>query len=81
MKDMNNRNPNLLLCPESKVRFEKFKHEFEDLLMKRHGITIGDCTDECQLLAEFLTSSTAVEFVEFLADKHDLDRIDEFPLV
>jgi hypothetical protein len=35
---------------ENKANLAKFKQEFEDLLMKRHGITIGDCTDEEQQL-------------------------------
>jgi hypothetical protein len=57
----------------------KFKKEFEDLLMKRHGITIGDCTDEEQIEVEFRTGSTVVDFVEHIATKYDLDRIDLSP--
>lgn len=64
---------------ENKANLAKFKQEFEDLLMKRHGITIGDCTDEEQIETEFRTGTTVVDFVEWIAKKYDLDRIDQFP--
>ena len=47
--------------------------------MKRHGITINDCTDEEQIANEFRTGATVVDFVEWIATKHNLDRIDQFP--
>ena len=56
--------------------FDQFKKEVETLLMKRHGITINDCTDDEQLNVEFNDDSKPEEFVEFLAGKYDLDRID-----
>jgi hypothetical protein len=64
---------------ENKVKLAQFKQELEDLLMTRHGITVGDCTDDVQIEAEFRTGSTAVDFVEWIADKHELDRIDRKP--
>ncbi len=60
---------------------ELFKEKVEALLLKRHGITIGDCTDDDQLEVEFEDGARPEDFVEFIADKYDLDRIDQFPLV
>ena len=64
---------------EKTQTYEEFKKEFEDTLMERHGITINDCTDEEQLKREYEDGSSAVDFVEWIADKHDLDRIDLEP--
>ena len=57
--------------------FELFKEKVEKLLSKRHGITIGDCTDDDQLKIEFEDGSTPEDFVEYIASKYGLERIDE----
>lgn len=64
---------------EKTQTYEEFKKEFEDTLMERHGITINDCTDEEQLKREYEDGSSPSDFVEWIADKHDLDRIDLEP--
>lgn len=59
--------------------YEGFKKEFEKILMERHGITINDCTDEESLQREFKDGTDPVDVVEYIATKHDLDRIDLEP--
>lgn len=59
--------------------YADFKKQFEEILMERHGITINDCTDEEQLQREFNDGSSPEEFIEWIADKHGLDRIDLEP--
>ena len=59
--------------------YKEFKKKFEQVLMERHGITINDATDEEQLQREFNNGSSPEEFVEWIANKHDLDRIDLEP--
>lgn len=59
-------------------KFLEFKEKFEELLLRKFGITINDCTDEEQLRVEFETGSTPEEFVDFIGDKHGLDFIDDF---
>lgn len=61
----------------AKKTFDQFKKDVENLLMKRHGITVNDCTDDTQLQAEFNDDAKPEEFVEFIADKYDLNRIDQ----
>lgn len=55
--------------------FEEFQKEFEDLLFKKFGITIGDCTDEDALRQEFKDGASPQSFVDFLGDKHDLNPL------
>jgi len=62
---------------EQNRRYEIFKAKFEAVLSKRHGITIGDCTDEETLRVEFEDGVTPEDFVEHIATKYDLDRIDK----
>ncbi|MBP7846039.1 MAG: hypothetical protein KA007_01235 [Candidatus Pacebacteria bacterium] len=59
-------------------KFAEFKKEFEDKLFSKYGITIGDCTDENALMVEFEDGATAEEFIEFLADKHNLTPKNSF---
>ena len=49
--------------------------EVETLLMKDYGITTGDCTDENQLAVEFKDGTSPQEFVDFIADKRDLNKL------
>lgn len=65
---------------ENKKTYEEFKAEVENLLSTRHGITIGDCTDEEMIKREHEDGSSPSDFVEWIAEKYDLDRIDLFPL-
>jgi hypothetical protein len=64
---------------KKKRTYKKFKAEFEQILKKRHGITIHDCTDDDSLKDEFLDNKTPTESVEYIADKYGLDRIDLSP--
>jgi hypothetical protein len=64
---------------KKKQTYQEFKAEVEALFMKRHGITIGDCTDEEMIQREHKDGSSAVDFVEWIATKYDLDRIDLEP--
>lgn len=56
-------------------KFESFKAEFESLLKKKYGIDINDCTDERLLRQEFDTGSKPNEYVEFVAEKYNLDPL------
>lgn len=58
-----------------KQLFEQFKQEFVDKLFKKYGIGINDCTDEDQLKTEFEDGFTPDEFIEFIADKYNLEPI------
>ncbi len=49
--------------------------EVEDLLMKDYGITTGDCTDDEQLEVEFKDGTTPQDFVDFIGDKRDLNKL------
>lgn len=53
-------------------KFQRFKTQFENKLFDKFGITIGDCTDEAQLMVEFKTGSTANDFVDWIGEKYDL---------
>jgi hypothetical protein len=66
---------------EYKANLAQFKKDFEDLLMKRHLVTANDCTDDQQIETEFKTGSTVVEFVEWIAEKYDLHRVNELPFI
>ena len=59
-------------------KFAKFKKEFEDKLFAKYGITIGDCTDDEALMVEFSDGATVEDFIEFLADKHNLTPKNSF---
>jgi len=53
----------------------QWTEEVENLLMKDYGITTGDCTDDKQLEVEFNDGTSPQEFVDFIADKRDLDKL------
>jgi len=59
-------------------KFAEFKKEFETKLFKKYGITIGDCTDDEALMVEFSDGATVEDFIEFLADKHNLTPKNNF---
>ena len=59
-------------------KFAEFKEEFENKLSSKYGISIGDCTDEDQLMVEFLDGFTTDDFIEFLANKHDLNPLNNY---
>lgn len=59
-------------------KFQAFKKQFEKALFQKFGVTIGDCTDETTLRAEFKDGATPQEFVDFLGDKFDLTPKDSF---
>jgi hypothetical protein len=61
------------------ITLKHFTEQVEDLLMKRHGVTINDCTDADQIEKEFDDGTRAEDFVTFIGEKYDLDRIDLFP--
>ena len=53
----------------------QWTEEVENLLMKDYGITTGDCTDDTQLAVEFKDGTSPQDFVDFIADKRDLDKL------
>lgn len=60
---------------KNKQTLAEWTKEVEDLLMKDYGITTGDCTDEKQLSVEFQDGTTPQEFVDFIGDKRDLNKL------
>jgi hypothetical protein len=62
---------------KAKQTFAEYLKEFQDVLKTRHGIELNDCTDEESVEEAYNDGETVVEFVERLATKYDLDRIDK----
>jgi hypothetical protein len=60
-------------------RFKRFKVRVSELLKTRHGITIEDCTDDARLRAAHAAGDKPEEFVDGIASKYYLDRIDQSP--
>jgi hypothetical protein len=60
-------------------QFTHFKARVERLLHTRHGITLNDCTDEAHLRSVHSAGDTPEEFLDRIASKYDLDRIDLGP--
>lgn len=61
----------------TKQTLEQYQTEFERILKARHGIEINDCTDEDSIRQAFESGQNPVEYVEHIATKYDLDRIDK----
>lgn len=60
----------------AKQTFKEFKKDFEERLLKDYLITINDCTDNEQLKREYKDGTSAQDFVDFIGEKHHLDKID-----
>lgn len=58
--------------------FKTFKQKVDDLLMNDYLITIGDCTDDIQLKTEHRDGTTPQEFVDFIGEKYDLTKINNY---
>lgn len=57
--------------------FYKWCDEMEKYLWDAYMITIGDCTDLEEMRVAFDGKETPVEFVEWKADKYDLQRVSD----
>ncbi len=60
-------------------RFFSFKARVSRLLKTRHGITFDDCTDDQRLRSSHTAGDTPETFVDWIAYKYDLDRVDQDP--
>lgn len=59
------------------ITLEKFTEEFENLLMKKFGITKGDCIDDEQIAVEHRDGTSPQDLVDWIGEKHHLTPMDE----
>lgn len=56
-------------------KFDKFKKDFEKKMLEQYGLSIGDTTDDDQLMSEFKDGATPQSVVDYIADKRNLEKI------
>ena len=44
--------------------------------LEEYGITVEDCTDDTQLIDAFSNGDRPEEFVEYIAEKYDLEVVE-----
>lgn len=62
-----------------KMTLEEYINKIEELLTKRYGIGIDDCTDKEVLSQSLESGETPEEFVSWIGEKYNLTDISRSP--